>query len=183
MIRTRTLLLGPALAVPAAALAVAGCGGGYSNNNVKASPSATTTSAKHAGSAVVGVRATKLGKIMVDAQGRTLYLFEKDTSAKSTCFGACANAWPPLTTTGKPKAGTGATATLIATISRSDGAREVTYNSRPLYYYAGDHGPGDTNGQGLNAFGASWDVLSPTGTKIEGARSGSASSSSSGGGY
>jgi predicted lipoprotein with Yx(FWY)xxD motif len=172
MIRARTLLLGPALAVPAVALAVAGCGGGYSNN-VKAGPSATTTSAaKHAHSAVVGVRATKLGKILVDAQGRTLYLFERDNGAKSTCFGACANAWPPLTTTGTPRAGAGATASLIATISRSNGAREVTYKNQPLYRYAGDHGPGDTNGQGVNAFGAGWDVLSPTGTKIEGAGSG-----------
>jgi quercetin dioxygenase-like cupin family protein len=67
----------------------------------KASPAATTTSAaKHADSAVVGVRATRLGKILVDAQGRTLYLFEKDKGARSTCFGACASAWPPLTTTG-----------------------------------------------------------------------------------
>lgn len=183
MTRRRTLRLGPALAVPAAALALAGCGGYSNNNNVKASPAARTTSAKHAGRAVIGVRATKLGKILVDAQGRTLYRFEKDNGAKSTCFGACASAWPPLMTTGTPTAGPGATASLIATISRSDGAPEVTYHNQPLYHYTGDHAAGDTNGQGLNTFGAGWDVLFPTGTKLEGASSGSASSSSSGGGY
>jgi predicted lipoprotein with Yx(FWY)xxD motif len=182
MTRRGTLLLGPALAVPVAALAIAGCGSNNNGNNVKASPSATTTSAKHAGRALVGVRDTKLGKILVDAQGRTLYLFEKDKGAKSTCFGACASAWPPLTTSGNPKAGAGATPSLIATIARSDGAREVTYKSRPLYYYAGDKAAGETNGEGLNAFGGGWDVLSPAGSKIEGDGSASASSSSSGGG-
>jgi predicted lipoprotein with Yx(FWY)xxD motif len=189
MTRRRSILLGSALAVPVAALAIAGCGGNSHDNTVKASPSATTTSAKHAGSALVGVRDTKLGKILVDAHGRTLYLFEKDKGAKSTCFGACASAWPPLTTTARPKAGAGATASLIATTARSDGAREVTYKNRPLYYFAGDHAAGETNGEGLNAFGGGWDVLSPTGSKIEGDGSASASSSSSssssgsGGGY
>jgi predicted lipoprotein with Yx(FWY)xxD motif len=181
MTRRRTLLLGPALAVPVAALAIAGCGS--NSNTMKASPAATTAAtAKHANGVVVAVRATRLGKILVDAQGRTLYLFERDTGAKSTCFGACAKAWPPLTTTGNPKAGAGATASLIATIARADGAREVTYKSRPLYYFAGDHAAGDTNGEGLNAFGGGWDVLSPAGSKIEGGDSGSATSSSSGGG-
>jgi predicted lipoprotein with Yx(FWY)xxD motif len=183
MTRRRTLLLGPALAVPVAALAIAGCGSNSNDNNVKASPATTTTSAKRSGGAVVGVRDSKLGKILVDAHGRTLYLFEKDTGPKSTCFGACARIWPPLTTSGKPQAGTGATASLIATIARSDGAREVTYNSRPLYYYAGDQAAGDTNGEGLNGFGGGWDVLSPAGSKIEGDGSGSAGSSSSAGGY
>ena len=185
MTRRRTFLLSPALIGSLAALAIAGCGTTGNANNGKAGPATTTTTsaAKHANSAVVGVRDTKLGKILVDAQGRSLYLFEKDTGAKSTCFGACASAWPPLTTSGKPTAATGATASLIATIARSDGAREVTYNGQPLYYYAGDQAAGDTNGEGLDAFGGGWDVLSPAGSKIEGDDSGAASSSSSGGGY
>src|SRR5512132_3634633 len=109
MTRRRTILLAPALAVAAAGLAIAGCGSSSSDNNVKASPAATTTAAaNHTHSAVVGVRNSKLGRILVDAQGRTLYLFEKDKGAMSTCFGACASAWPPLTTTGNPKAGAGA---------------------------------------------------------------------------
>jgi predicted lipoprotein with Yx(FWY)xxD motif len=184
MTRRRTILLAPALAVAAAGLAIAGCGGNSSDNNVKASPAATTTAAaNHTHSAVVGVRDSKLGRILVDAQGRTLYLFEKDKGAKSTCFGACASAWPPLTTTGNPKAGTGAMGSLIATIARPDGTREVTYKNQPLYYYVGDQAAGDTNGEGLDAFGGGWDVLSPVGTKIEGDGSDSASSSSSSSGY
>jgi len=107
-----------------------------------------------------------LGKILVDSRGRSLYLFEKDTGPKSTCYGSCAVAWPPFTTSGTPTAGTGAKASLIGTTTRTDGKDEVTYNGHPLYYYAGDSAAGDTNGQDLNQFGAAWYVLSPAGNQI-----------------
>jgi predicted lipoprotein with Yx(FWY)xxD motif len=126
----------------------------------------------------VNVRNTSLGNILVASQGRTLYLFEKDTGSKSMCSGVCASDWPPFRTSGKPKAGSGVTASLVGTTTRSDGKPEVTYNGHPLYYYAGDQKAGDTNGQGLVAFGAGWDVVSPTGNKIEGSGSGSTGSSS-----
>jgi predicted lipoprotein with Yx(FWY)xxD motif len=154
----RTILLAPVLAVPMIALAIAGCGG--SSNNATASPS------KGKGTAV-SVRSSGLGKILVDSQGRSLYLFEKDTGTKSTCSSACAAAWPPFTTSGKPKAGSGVTASLLGTSTRSDGKTQVTYNGHPLYYYAGDQKAGDTNGQNLDQFGAEWYVLSPAGKKIE----------------
>jgi predicted lipoprotein with Yx(FWY)xxD motif len=156
----RGILLAPAVAAALIVVAVAGCGG---SSNAGATPSTTTSKAK---AASVDVRDTGLGKILVDAHGRTLYLFEKDSGPKSTCFGACAAAWPPFRTSGTPTAGSGAKASLIRTTARSDGRAEVTYNGHPLYYYAGDQKAGDTNGQDLNQFGAGWYVLSPAGAKI-----------------
>ena len=165
MTRRRNFILAPALAVPMIALAIAGCGG--SSGNANASPSTTTTKQPSASAgAMVNLRSTSLGKILVDSQGRSLYLFEKDTGPKSTCSGACAAAWPPFTTSGKPQAGSGVKAALLGTTTRSDGKDEVTYNGHPLYYYAGDQKAGDTNGQDLNQFGASWYVVSPAGNKI-----------------
>jgi predicted lipoprotein with Yx(FWY)xxD motif len=162
----RNVILAPALAVPLIAVAIAGCGGG--SGSAKATPSTTTTkqSSGSGAAATVNVRSTSLGKILVDSRGRSLYLFEKDTGPKSTCSGACASAWPPFGTKGKPMAGTGVKAALLGTTTRFDGTSEVTYNGHPLYYYAGDQKAGDTNGQDLNQFGASWYVVSPAGKKI-----------------
>ena len=106
--------------------------------------------------------------MVVDSRGRTLYLFEKDKGRSSTCYGACASYWPPLTTAGKPRAGQGVHAALLGTTKRKDGRVEVTYAGHPLYYFAGDMKRGDLKGEGLNQFGAGWDVVSPTGKKIEG---------------
>jgi len=130
-----------------------------------ASASATATAA---GATVAVGSGGKLGSILVDDKGRTLYLFEADTSTKSTCSGSCAVAWPPLLTSGAPKAGTGAKADLLGTTARSKGATEVTYNGHPLYYYAGDTTAGDTTGEELNQFGAKWYVLNAAGDKVEG---------------
>lgn len=121
-----------------------------------------------AGQATVSVRSSRLGQILVDGEGRTLYLFEADTSNKSTCNDACARAWPPLITTGEPKAGKGVKADLLGTTTRDDGKTEVTYNGHPLYYYEGDEKPGDTTGQDLDQFGAKWFVLNADGNKVEG---------------
>jgi predicted lipoprotein with Yx(FWY)xxD motif len=115
--------------------------------------------------AVVSVRRTKLGRILVDAQGRTLYDFVKDKHGKSACAGACAKFWPPLMTTGKPRAGKGVQAKLLGTTRRSNGT-QVTYAGHPLYTYAEDKKPGQTNGQGSTNFGAAWWVLAPNGHQI-----------------
>lgn len=85
----------------------------------------------------------------------------------STCNGACASVWPPLTTNGKPTAASGVSAAKLGTTKRSDGRTEVTYNGHPLYTFAGDSAPGQTTGQGNQGFGAEWDVLSAAGNKIE----------------
>ena len=85
----------------------------------------------------------------------------------STCSGACAQAWPPLTTSGTPKAGGKVKASLLGTTTRSDGSREVTYAGHPLYYFEGDSAPGQTTGQGSDGFGAPWWVVSPAGKAIQ----------------
>ena len=116
--------------------------------------------------ATVAVARLRLGRILVDGKGITLYDFAKDKGTTSTCYGACAALWPPLTTTGKPIAGAGVRASLLGTTKRKDGKLEVTYNGHPLYYFVTDRKPGQTTGQGLNQFGAPWWVLSPAGKEI-----------------
>ena len=118
--------------------------------------------------AAVGVRHTSLGRVIVDSKGRTLYLFEKDTSRRSACSGQCAQYWPPLLTHGAPTARTGVKQSLLGKIKRANGSQQVTYAGHPLYLYVGDSKPGQTNGEGSQEFGAGWDVLAPSGKKIEG---------------
>ncbi|MFC4012826.1 hypothetical protein ACFOY2_36735 [Nonomuraea purpurea] len=130
---------------------------------VPGSPTANPTAT---GSATVTVRDSRLGKILVDGRGRTLYLFEADKGTNSTCYSACASAWPPLTTTGRPQAGGGVSPALLGTTTRTDHTTQVTYNGHPLYYFLSDAKPGDITGQGLNSFGAEWYVLNPKGDKI-----------------
>ena len=167
--RSFTFLAGGALLL-LAALAVAGCGGGGSS--ASAGPPKTASGA----AATVGVSSVGLGKVLVDSQGRTLYLFTRDSGTMSECTGACAVNWPPLMATGKPTIGSGADASLVSTTSRSGAAKQVTYNGHPLYLFKNDKSPGDTNGQALNAFGGNWYALSPAGDQI------SSQPSSSGGG-
>jgi len=117
--------------------------------------------------ATVKTRHGKLGTFLVGTNGRTLYLFEKDKTKKSTCADACATAWPPLLTTGKPNAAGKAKASLIGTTKRADGKTQVTYKGHPVYYFVQDKKPGDTKGQGVDGFGAEWYVMSPSGKKID----------------
>src|SRR5256885_2223137 len=116
--------------------------------------------------AVVKIRATSLGKTLVASNGKTLYLFARDKTTKSTCNGSCATFWPPLHTTGPAKAGPGVTARLLGTTHRADGTVQVTYHGHPLYFFAKDTKAGQTNGEGVAAFGAKWFALSPAGVKI-----------------
>jgi predicted lipoprotein with Yx(FWY)xxD motif len=145
----------------ATALAVAACG----STGRKTTSSATATSAG-ARSAAVQVRNTSLGDILVDAQGRTLYLFKADSAVASACDGACAAAWPPLLAHGNPSVTGGVNASLVSTIQRPSGALQLTYNGHPLYLYVADQKPGDVNGQGVTAFGAPWYALSPAGNQV-----------------
>ena len=150
-----------AAVIPLTALAVAACGGG--STATAAAPLPATNG--HA--ATVGVGKTGLGTILINSGGRTLYLFKADVGTKSACSGACATAWPPLLTNGKPTASGGAKVSLLGTTARSDGTRQVTYNGHPLYRYAADAKPGDDAGQALNQFGAEWYVLAANGSKID----------------
>jgi predicted lipoprotein with Yx(FWY)xxD motif len=109
---------------------------------------------------------TKLGKVLANGSGRTLSMFGKDKRSKSECSGACAKAWPPLTTTGKPKAGRGVSASKLGTTNRGHGVKQVTYNGHPLYRFSMDHRARQTNGEGINAFGGLWSAVSAAGKKV-----------------
>jgi predicted lipoprotein with Yx(FWY)xxD motif len=127
---------------------------------------ASASSSSASAATKVGVASSKLGRILVDGRSRTLYLFARDRNGKSACSGACAAYWPPLIASGKPQASAGAKPSLLGTTRRTDGRMQVTYRHHPLYRYAGDSAKGQTNGQGLNASGGLWWVLSPAGNKI-----------------
>jgi predicted lipoprotein with Yx(FWY)xxD motif len=156
--------------IPLVALAVAACGGGA------AATAAAPLPKTNGHVTTVGVGKTSLGTVLINSEGRTMYLFKADSGSQSACSGACATAWPPLLATGNPTAGTGLTASKLATITRSDGNRQVTYDGHPLYLFVKDTKPGQTNGQGVTAFGAAWFALTPSGTQA------SAPAPSSGGG-
>lgn len=163
--RTRAVAVAVA-GLAAVALAVAGCGGSSGGQN--AGPyGAPSAAAGGSGAASVALANSSLGKILVDGKGRTLYLFEADKGTASACDGACASAWPPLTTAGQPIAGSGVSAAKLGTAERSDGTTGVTYNGHPLYTFAGDTTPGQATGQGSDGFGAEWYVLSAAGNAIE----------------
>jgi len=186
---TRTTYAFALLAI-AAALAIAGCGGSSSSSNESggayggggnstASESSgrsygTTGESSSGGSsgaataAVVSVgSAANVGQVLVDSNGMTLYYFEKDKkgSGKSACSGACASAWPPLTTAGSAKAMSGAQASMLGTIKRSDGTTQVTYAGWPLYTFVEDKKPGEDSGTDSKAFGGTWYPLHPNGKK------------------
>jgi predicted lipoprotein with Yx(FWY)xxD motif len=175
MIQKRTItFLASGAVLLLAALAVAGCGGGGKSSGSSGPPK--TASGR---TATVGVSNAGLGNILVDSHGRTLYLFNRDSGTMSECSGACAVNWPPARATGKATVGSGANASLVSTSARPGGEEQLTYNGHPLYLFIGDKKAGDTNGEGLNAFGGSWYAVSPSGSQV----SGQASSSGGGNGY
>jgi predicted lipoprotein with Yx(FWY)xxD motif len=122
----------------------------------------TTASASRA---TLTVQKTRYGKVIFDGHGRVLYLFGRDRTSKSTCYGSCAKAWPPFLTKGTPKARSGARKGLIGTTRRRDGRLQVTYGGHPLYYYEGD-GKGQVKCQGVNNAGGIWLVVSSNGKAV-----------------
>jgi predicted lipoprotein with Yx(FWY)xxD motif len=182
----RPLLLSAVALVAAAGIAGCGSSGGSSSTATTtaaaSAPMKTATSTRtpvvHGAGATVGTAQSSLGTILVDAQGRTLYLWKADTGTSSTCTGACASAWPPLLTKGAPKTTGSAMAGKVGTTKRADGTTQVTYAGHPLYTFAEDTAAGQTTGQGSDGFGALWYVVAPAGTAIT---SSGGSSSGSGG--
>jgi predicted lipoprotein with Yx(FWY)xxD motif len=184
MIKMRRSLLGRVpmaakLGVPVAAgLLAAACGSAAGSTTAGSAPAGTpaggsttaTMIESHAGSA---------GSFLTNGSGRAVYLWAADSMNKSTCSGACAGAWPPVTTTGKVTVADGAKAADLGTITRSDGSKQVTYSGHPLYYFAGDSGSGQTNGQGSDSFGAKWWLVAPAGAKITVADAAASAGSSS----
>jgi predicted lipoprotein with Yx(FWY)xxD motif len=132
----------------------------YGLSIASASSSSAGTRAK------VATASSKLGQILVDKRGRTLYLFARDRHGKSSCSGLCAGYWPALTSRGKPKAISGARKALLGTTRRKDGRLQVTYRGHPLYRFSGDTAAGQTSGEGLTDFGGGWWAVSPAGNKI-----------------
>jgi predicted lipoprotein with Yx(FWY)xxD motif len=174
------------VALAAVGVLAAGCGSngsGSSSSGMGGYGSRGTAPASGGASsaATVSATSTNLGMILVDGNGRTLYLFEKDQPNQSACAGACVAAWPVDPSSGTPKAGSGATASLLGTIKRSDGSTQVTYDKHPLYYYSGDSQAGQHNGQGINAFGAAWFAVAPAGGAVSGGAT--AATAANGGGY
>jgi predicted lipoprotein with Yx(FWY)xxD motif len=153
------------VALATVGLLAAGCG---SNNTGSGGGAYGGTSSAPSGAATVSTASTSLGTILVDGSGRTLYLFQNDRPNQSTCAGACAAAWPVDASSGTPKAGSGVQASMLGTITRADGGTQVTYHRHPLYYYSGDSGAGQHNGQGVDAFGAKWFVVNPAGGAVTG---------------
>jgi predicted lipoprotein with Yx(FWY)xxD motif len=155
----------------AAAILATACGA-HSSGSAAAAPaptSAAPSSAAGTGTAsatTVDVVSSKGKAFLTDSSGRSLYLFGADSKTMSTCSAACATAWPPLTVTGAPMAGTGVTSGDLGTITRSDGTKQVTYAGHPLYYFAGDSAAGQTNGEGSHGFGAPWYVVAPSGQQV-----------------
>jgi len=133
--------------------------------------------------AFVALGKTTLGRVLVDARGRTLYLFEKDKQGKSACTGQCAVFWPPLISSGKPLATAGAKASLLGTTKRADGRLQVTYKHHPLYTFVQDTDKGQTNGEEANAFGAEWYAVSAAGAKVEKSKAESGAPDPAPGGY
>lgn len=155
----------------ASALVVAGCGGGKSSTmsstdtamkktavrGPAATPAATGTRVKTVGS--------KYGTVLADARGEALYLFAKEKSGRSRCYGACAKVWPPVLTKGRPRAGKGSRSRLLGTTRRRNGKLQVTYAGRPLYYFEGDS-PGKILCQNVSEFGGRWLVVRPNGRPV-----------------
>jgi predicted lipoprotein with Yx(FWY)xxD motif len=166
---TRNLGRGSAAAAGLAlTLVLAACGAGGSSAYGAGGYGAAPTTPSAAGTAAtVDLHDSKLGQIIVDAQGRTLYLFEADKGGKSNCDGPCAAAWPPYLSNSAPQAAMGASGGLVGTTKRADGTTQVTYGGNPLYYFVGDKAAGDLTGQDIDQFGAKWYVVGKDGKKID----------------
>lgn len=108
-----------------------------------------------------------VGTYLTDAGGRALYMFEKDSRNTSTCSGECAEEWPPFAASAASSTDPAIQSGKLGSITRSDNARQTTYDGRPLYYYNDDTEAGDIEGQGKKEFGGSWYLVSPSGSKIE----------------
>lgn len=159
------------LALVAALLLTAcgeGSGGGYGNRAGTATDDATTAPAPppnaEEGTTFVSLASVPgLGLVLADSGGRTLYALDADRGGTSSCYGRCAEAWPPLLTEGDPHPSNGASAAEVGTGERRDGTAQVTYAGQPLYTYAGDEGPGEASGDGVVSFGGTWFALKANG--------------------
>lgn len=159
-----------------AAVLAAGCGSSEENkpdagDSPREKPAATTTSkpaapASKPGGETVSTHGSQFGRILSDGRGRALYVFTREKTSRSECYGECADAWPPLLTEGEPRAAGGASARLLGTTRRHDGSTQVTYRGQPVYYYVSDTKPGQVTCQAVAEFGGTWLVADKDGNAI-----------------
>jgi predicted lipoprotein with Yx(FWY)xxD motif len=153
------------------ALLVAACSTGSSGtaaagSSSPAGASSSSAAAGGSGSTVITTVSSSAGTFLATSSGHAVYLWSKDGNGMSACTGACTGAWPPVTTTGQVTASGGAKSSDLGTITRPDGTKQVTYDGHPLYFFAGDSGPGMASGQGNDGFGAKWWLVSPSGSDV-----------------
>ena len=168
------------LGVPLAAalLAAAACSSSSSSGNAGRYGGGTPAAGASGSAMTIETHTGSAGTFLTDGSGRSVYMFAKDGANASACSGACAAAWPPVITTGAATVSGGAKASDLGTITRSDGTKQVTYDGHALYYFAGDSSAGQTNGQGVDGFGAKWWLVAPSGAVITGTGAGTAPGSS-----
>lgn len=175
------------------AVALAGCGGGGGSSTSQSgsggNEKSASSSSETGGTTLTGAEVSGLGTVLVDSEGLTVYEFARDKGTTSSCYGACEEGWPPVTTKGAPTAGEGAMSSQLGSTKRKDGTLQVTYAGHPLYTFVEDKSPGEANGSGSEAFGGRWSALDEAGSAVEGTASGEAeaagesSESSSSGAY
>jgi len=164
-----------ALAALALGIAAAGCGGSSSSSATPASGTNASSgssgpygygggSSSSSTAVTVKTASSPLGTILVDQDGKTLYLFEADSMNKSNCSGGCLALWPAVMADGNATAGSGVSAGMIGTAT---GSSQVAYAGHPLYWFSGDTAAGDTNGEGLTDFGGAWYAVSPAGKAVQ----------------
>jgi predicted lipoprotein with Yx(FWY)xxD motif len=181
-----TRVLGVLALVAVTALLAAGCGSAASDRRSPPRPAPVagtqrqavrdgaagrtaargTSAASSRAGATVKLTPTRYGNVLVDKRGRALYLFTRDHTPVSQCYGDCAGRWPPFLTGGVPVAGTGAQANLLGRTRRRDGSTQVTYRGHPLYYYIGDRRPGQVLCQDVEEFGGRWYVVTRRGNAV-----------------
>ena len=175
--------IGSAAALVGVAVVVAACGSSTPSSSASSAANKTPAAAATGNAVSVGTATGSDGTYLVGASGRALYLWDADRHDKSVCAGACAQAWPPLTTKSAPVAASGVAMSQLSTVSRSGGAKQVTYDGHPLYYFAGDTSKGSLTGQGSDNFGAKWWLVAPSGAAITKSATPAAASSGSVSGY
>jgi len=167
-------IAGAALAV--LALVATACGKSGDTGSGGSTTEAGGQTTEGTGATVSAKNVNGLGMVLVDSRGFTLYRLTGETASNIMCNASCAATWPPLEASGTPKGGSGATGTL-ATTMRPDGTEQVTYQGVPLYTFAGDSGPGQSNGEGIQGV---WFAVTPAGQSAKG---GAGGTSPAGSGY
>ena len=159
--------------VAATAVIGVGCGDDGSSDGGSAGATRTAMTPKSESTAtkatpkgtLIKTVSSEYGRVVADGKGEAFYLFDREDTAKSECYGDCAVAWPPVLTKGKPRAGEGVEQRLLGTTERRNGKRQVTYDGHPLYYYK-DDSPGTILCHDVDEFGGLWLVVSPNGQPV-----------------